>query len=335
MKNEYYSMFVDSLNKNKDKIVASFCDYYGKSYEGIIRKRLNRIIYFPCLSESLISFALRNSLRIPKKRAKILKKFIINYYSDNNQEFSPLLGTYPALDYSEIEGCVDEVIESLDANIIFVNTDFILENGFNLFGSCFLIFQLFIHEGCAFFHELNHVVCNSDSYYEGHNYFYRKTGLYIRDNTGVDTNRLLFMELINDISSQEIYKLFEKRGGDFSKVFWGFDLFVSEYEKNLWLVDEFYQEFKELIKEASITDNCNELFYRVGKDNFKKFLNIFSDYYEQEIDLEEKEVVLECIHEIIMDMKEHVANTRHFTEEELNDYFENLESYGYRIKRLK
>lgn len=89
-------------------------------------------------------------------------------------------------------------------------------------------------------------------------------------------------ELINQKIAWEVYEIFFRRGGNLDYICPnGFEF----YDRNMYLVNKFYKEFKEIIKESLITLNKNNLVERVGKENYEELVNMVNKYCSKEISL--------------------------------------------------
>ena len=92
---------------------------------------------------------------------------------------------------------------------------------------------------------------------------------------------IIFEEIINERASQEIYDIFTKRfHGQIT-----YDNRVtteSRYEKLFPLIENFYREYKDLIKEARITCNKNAIYKRIHKDKFEIFEELVVSLYDKE-----------------------------------------------------
>lgn len=91
----------------------------------------------------------------------------------------------------------------------------------------------------------------------------------------------LFNEIINELIAQEIHTnmreknmhvLDEKSDSRISH--------LTSYESSLFLVREFYNEFKDEIIKSRSNGNIKEIFDAVGKENFDELNSLFEIYYE-------------------------------------------------------
>ena len=91
----------------------------------------------------------------------------------------------------------------------------------------------------------------------------------------------LFNEIINELIAQDISRMMKQRG---------IHIFDSEkssyrcetsYEKSLFLVKDFFLEFKDVIIKSRQKGNIQLLFDVVGKENFDELNHLFSIYFEK------------------------------------------------------
>lgn len=91
----------------------------------------------------------------------------------------------------------------------------------------------------------------------------------------------LFNEIMNEIIAQEISKLMhEENLHVFNTKEDAQYKHATSYEHTLFLVKEFYQEFKNEILESRINGKINIIYDTVGKENFDELNNLFTIYNE-------------------------------------------------------
>lgn len=91
----------------------------------------------------------------------------------------------------------------------------------------------------------------------------------------------LFNEIINELIAQEIhFKMRENNITILDKKNTPKIKNLTSYEIYLFLVKEFYTEFKEDIIKSRSNGNINEIFNAVGKENFDELNSLFKIYYE-------------------------------------------------------
>ena len=94
-------------------------------------------------------------------------------------------------------------------------------------------------------------------------------------------NYELFNEIINELIAQEISKIMKDNGmGVFDDPKTSKFRGSTSYEYSLFLVKEFYEEFKDKIIESRRDGNINIILDEVGKDNFEDLNHLFQVFYE-------------------------------------------------------
>ena len=61
--------------------------------------------------------------------------------------------------------------------------------------------------------------------------------------------------------------------------------YTYAYEKNYYLVNDFYKLFKEYLKKVQMTLNKNELIARLGDEIYEKYANLVRYSYHSNLDL--------------------------------------------------
>lgn len=154
----------------------------------------------------------------------------------------------------------------------------------------------FIMDDRMFIHEMNHVVTSFIVKTFKNKYFIEKTGFdYI--NTYNTRNKphskyhpeLILGEIINDRSAQDITDIIHSKGVYIYDKAHTYDLNLLEpYKELIPLIENFYQQFKELIKEARISSNANILFKYIDRDNFEIFKNFIGETYNNVFNKDEE-----------------------------------------------
>lgn len=131
----------------------------------------------------------------------------------------------------------------------------------------------FVDDYC-FFHEINHSINNSVMAF-----IEEKRSLESINKNGLtvvpDMEFALFDELLNDRISSDVLDIFY---GDNSKIFdyYRYSKNHSIYSYCFPLIEKFYQQFKDLIAEARITENRNILYSAIDKEKFKEYTSFVS-----------------------------------------------------------
>ena len=127
-------------------------------------------------------------------------------------------------------------------------------------------------EDSELIHEVNHAITSSVfANIEGMVIPFTKTGL----NNTFDEETAL-EELLNEISTIEITKIFNDLGGNIFNDKNCYIPLVSLYKKVLPLVNPFYFKYKDIINEARITENSNILYKYIDKDKYLEFKTFVS-----------------------------------------------------------
>lgn len=330
IKKHYDQIIKKTLADNKEILIDSFVEYYGEEYRQIIEERYEKIIFVYYINWDIIKKVLSNVDFYKKERAKYreiekvyeankLVERMINHLKKEDKRLLNLVGKS-----KDVE---------LDENIlqIFSNSSLVTAGRKD---DIFVVFHMLIFSEEAIIHEISHALMrqNYADLYTDEGTFkmtFAKFGAEIYE------SEKLFEELINDKSSKEITKIFKRRGGDLTS--FCFDVPLRYYYKeNFYLVDEFYEEFKELLKAPRITLNKNGLVKRIGEDNYKEYCKLIKDYYSTDISVivERKEEGKNKAHELVEKMKQNVKNDHDFTQREMNAFYQELEENGYEVTLL-
>ena len=210
-------------------------------------------------------------------------------------------------------------------------------------------FQLLTNNDNILIHEISHSEtsapsCTIKALYEDDFCEYEKNGLYASiefADSEYDKIKII-EEILTEKSCDEVRQIFKSKGGNIFDSILAKGLFaegqllepIDGYRKDFYLIDEFYEAFKEEIKEARITENLNVLVKKVGKENYNKFTEFVSGCCEVELSDGARLILAQEVSKIVADMKEYSKTQRDFTEEELNAFYEELRGNGHNIKRL-
>lgn len=312
--NESINAFYKLYNENLPILIESFVEYYGEEHRGHIES----VIYFLNIHfwvDYLSIFSvigefsedLYGKIEIIKKyeffiqseiaRTKFSKsqrkdaEAILRFLGKNNN-------MYPIR-------IVKMMIKNEWEAVAFFNPETMCPE---------IMLPIFLCTEKAVFHEINHLVGGSHIWVKiGEKYPYIEA-----------FNSETVRELINDIASLEILEIFKRRGGILCE-----EVFETEngYEHKHFLVKDFYNTFKDLIKEVLITGNTN-LFKKLGLNNIKRFEKLINSLYN-------KHRLTNCDKEklklLIQKMKLNMEKEKDYDYE---TYFKELEEKGFRIRRM-
>lgn len=265
---EWIKNFCNWYNANQMLIFEAFINYYGEEERDIIIQEIDNIEYIFALAND----AYLNCQNIPEnaftKRLKL-------YFSNNKL----------VLDTLSRKGVGDTRIISVAANASMLakyprrsfeyhlHEDFVSKPNtaityFDPGESPIIVLPIYFVNERVIFHEINHVFTTPKE----------KENLF--PSFEVD-------ELLNELMSQDILKIFKKLGGKILP----YDLDIDmSYDDNTFLMREFYEKFKGLIKNCIKNKDLKILEDNLGKENlyiyFALVKKLFNKKYITDIDLE-------------------------------------------------
>ncbi len=325
-----------TLAENKDIIIETFVEFYGEKYRDTITKRYDKIVFCYYLSWKNVA-----SLLSTVEDPELLKE--LNSYKDTYLKLTrDLKNAYGREEPHPMEafiGITDEsIIEEKNAeknhyailNAIVKNICLFLtklnkddQEVFLVILSVFTICEDF------FLHEIGHAVVTE--FLARKEYCsIKKVGLSVQ--VGSDERYLALEELVNEKTNVEIKEIFKRRGGNLSCFPNTGHLINIKYREYFYLVDAFYEEFKEIIKRTRITNNINYLVNRVGKENYERFVDLINECFLKSVSEERKQEVIIEIEELIARMKSNVI--KYSDSDDLESYIKELESQGKRVRLL-
>ena len=307
--NEIYLTKLETyIKENLNLIKESFTKYYGSNYSEFINKTLDKVNYVYMLSNNFFSFYKKYNPQDSKlytyyekyiKRLygilKTLPDFLKDDFLYDNFVISSTLDRDTLDDLYFIEaindgGCFhiasvnnDQEIKLVALTIVTINTHIIL-------------------------HELSHAL---------------STHVYAYDYGMCYTNDPFFAtiveELINELITTEVEQIFAKSGG---KIISGIseNNYVNGYMPGLYLVIDFYHNFKDLIKEVLITQNDKLLYYSLGKEVLEEYCLLVDKVFFKVISFNK---VSSRLKELLNIMEDNYLN---FNLPDYNSYINNLVS---------
>ncbi len=353
LKAKYDRLIKESLNSNKKILIESFVEYYGEKYRSLIEKRVNEITfvyyvnwesvylfvkdYYPKIENPDKYTDFVNFFNSKMKKESVFTKFFKPMKGKSQLPDNLIGSTNPAVFNIPYISCVlPKFLNAPDARCSCYTDESMNTNRV-------IFFEILSLSESTIIHEINHAITadNIVFAYKGDklNEKIYKTGLYTDSTSKNNGIELISEELINEKASLEITKIFKQKGGDFSSFCLDVPLLFKPYNMNLYLIDEFYETFKEYIKIARISDNKNALIERIGKTNYDNFIRLVNSCYVNKYEylsiIEQlKEKNLPQIKSIIDKMKKVENNSHEMSQQELEDYYKHLESQGFKVKRL-
>ena len=333
----YDNMVKNTMKKNKQKIIESLVDYYGKEYENLIRYKYNDICFFYYIDWDTIKKIITVGLN---KSKYSWTDNLINVYqqyhkvSPEDQELNNVfigISDESVLENPHLRSIIERVIKGKNPYCIncSVGTNKRL---------VMVSFQILTLDDKTIIHEINHAITTENIAYiekEGKDIaLLNKRGLNVCT-TEQESKESILEELINEKSSEEIEMIFHQKGGSLSPLCLNIGI-RHVYKNNFYLINDFYDEFKECIKQARITNNMNSLINMVGKDNYHNYVKLVNKYYSMNpnsFDENLMTVITGRIKILLYEMRKHAELEKKLMEDEKN-MFKSL-SNQYNIKRLK
>lgn len=344
LKQKYNILIKQKLEENKSILIESFVEYYGEEFRALIERKYEEIVFCYYIDWETIDLVVEQFIPQVNNKSKYVD--FINFYNCHKTSFfDKLFGKNKDSDL------LDNLIGSTNLSVL--EDDFIKEKlkiiisnfipiSWN-YGSAiemrrFVVFQILALNEIVIIHEINHALTSDNiTYVMDENTpieLISKAGLSIDVNHNNSGERNI-EELLNEKASIEITNIFRRRGGDLSS--FCFDIPLDYfYAENFYLIDDFYETFKEYIKIARISDNKNELIKRIGESEYKKYVELINRYYSEDLDTikEGKQEAPAEIKSLIEAMKENVRNQHDLTSKELESYYNQLREQGHTIKVL-
>lgn len=343
LKKKYDKLIKRELEKNKQILIDSFVEYYGEEFRTLIESRYNEISFVYYIDWDMVEYAIKKV--IPRAEDPTKYDDFINFYNSRKAKKPPfenvfkkkqsdlpnnLIGTTNSSIFSinYIKSVLPQILNNHDpVNLLYKNDNQIYR---------VVVFQILSLNEQMIIHEINHAITRDFMSYIAKNYInianITKSGLSVETMGKYDDGNI-FEELINDKSSYEIARIFKRRGGNFSSFCCNISL-DSYYEYNFHLIDQFYDKFKKYIKIAKISDNKNELINRVGKENYKDFVEVVNTHYLEKPSFYNRVKASEKTKVIIEKMEKNLKNEKTLSQSDLNEYYEKLRSEGYEVKVL-
>ena len=351
LKIKYDSIIKESLATNQDILLESFIEYYGEEHRKAIVKNFSEITFayyvdFPILD--LVVDEYIPQTKNPEKYENFIQFRLAHQETEKGKKsllsrFTRRLSRKGKLEQPEnMVGITNEKV--LEEEFIKNKLSRIFQNinptHFN-YGSAnnmrrIVAFPLLITSDKSIIHEINHSITNNSlALVVDDNYkvtaAVTKVGLDVTS-TNEHTEEKTVEELLNEKASLDITEIFHRRGGNLSSFCFDIPL-INYYGDNLYLIDEFYSNFIDLLKIARITENKNLLVQKIGKENYQRLTQIVkSNYIETtEYTLKPNEEVQSELHELIVVMKKNASSSHEIEREDLQKYYQELREQGYTV----
>jgi len=270
MSEEWENNFYKIYYKNIIILIDAFVEYYGEQHRDYIGKTiLDLPIRFMLNQELLSNIISKNNIEIRDLVNKLEKYF--NILKRKIKLMKLLKIKNEDIEYEFVKACITEEVNK-DSVLYYTYRETLrshccaamYSNREEIKG---IILPLFFATNESLIHELNHALCTH--FINNECYAYIEAFKYIEP-----------VELINEISALEITKIFEKKGGNLAT--YNHKLHIL-YTKKLVFAEDFYNRFKDIIKEALITGKREILTNQLGEKNFEKYLSLVIKLYHTKI----------------------------------------------------
>ena len=265
---EWIKSFCAWYNQVQSILIEAFIKYYGEEEREKITKEINDIPFLFLLSDIVYL----NCSNIPND---YLAKMLKLYYKNNKL----VLDNLSRLGYKDSRILSEATRQSMLTKYsrgsfeYYLHEEFISEPSagtthFDIDGTNpIIILPIYFTNDKIIFHEINHVLTTPK----------REGALFPEE---ID-------ELINELIIQDVLKNFKNLGGRILP----YELELgNEYEDNLFLIKDFYEKFKDLIKKCVRNDDITLLEDNLGKENLKMYFMLVKRLYHKkyitDIDLE-------------------------------------------------
>ena len=269
---EWIKSFCGWYNQVQSILIEAFIKYYGEEEREKITKEIDDIPFLFLLSESSYLNSKTNDYT-----AKMLK-----LYFKNNKL---VLDTLSRMGYRDDRILSEATRQSMLTKYsrgsfeYYLHEEFILEPSagtthFDRDGTNpIVILPIYFVTDQIIFHEINHVLTTPK----------REGALFPIE---ID-------EIINELIIQDVLKIFRSLGGKILP----YELELrNEYENNLFLMKDFYEKFKDLIKKCVRNDDITLLEDNLGKENLKMYFMLVKRLYHKkyitDIDLERIDLLI-------------------------------------------
>lgn len=256
---EWIKNFCNWYNASQNILFEAFIEYYGEDERKVLIKEIDNIPFLFLLSD----VAYLNCKKIPNV---YLARKLEQYFKHNKL----------VLNFLARKGAKDRRIlnEAIKQSMLtryprgsfeyFLHEEFIIEPSagtthFDIDGTNpIIILPIYFINERIIFHEINHVLTTPK----------REGNLFFEE---ID-------EIINDLIAQDIVRIFKKLGGKILP----YELELgNEYDNNLFLMQEFYDKFKDLIKKCVRNDDLKLLENSLGKENLHLYFALVKRLYHK------------------------------------------------------
>lgn len=317
---KYSDELIDSIRTILPKLIEAFTIIYGEKYRDYITYTLTNLNYVFFIPERLFKSVLINPIDCSKKTVYLANYYIKYLYylkrkyntlpKEQKQEFV-IKNFIVSTTLNERDLQDETIIKALEIDYPLMS--FIESNG-NFKKTIF--YPIYTIDFLVIIHEMNHAL-NLDA--------------IMHDDKKLYTPRLFSNEasdeIVNDYIAAMVYTTYFEIGGVLPKPLKEFGL-ERVYQPYYSLAEYLFDSLEPLVLTSLIAKRHNLFINMVGKVRFQKLCKLLEYFFENGHDEEKQEEYKNLVDE----MYEYVMS---FEEVNYDAYYEELESKGYRVRKLK
>lgn len=320
---KYSNELENAIREILPNIINAFVMAYGEQHRGYITYTLTNLKYVFFLPEDYLQ-----TFSKERKYISNSSKYIIKYY----------LRYLNYLEFKSTSVTDENLLEFITKNYIArstLNTDSdqnLVVNNLELDCPVFTFIEskgsfdkviflpLFIIDLKTILHEMNHAINNEMLAIAKNEKI--EMQMYSSMFTTIDAE-----ELVNDYIAELVLEEFLKLGVKIPKCLNRF-IIGSNYELNYHIVEYYFDRLGPLILESLITGNHRKYWNLVGKKNNRHLGELMHILYRQEYTEERYQELIRLVDKMYHRMIE-------FTPIDYESFYQELESSGYRVRKLK
>lgn len=312
----WISYFLEAYNYALPYLIDSFIEFYGEEYRNYITETIKSI---------KLDFIINASALKVRNYPKFMKKDITNirkYLEEVTRYLNTLKHKLPKeeLDSIYIKFCS---LDNPNKEYFYPKYQEMISNGF--IASSFVDYQcnsrlngiilpIITLGNIDLIHEINHIICTHIIA------LFNDFPILVEPFKSYEV-----VELINQLTALQITRIFEsKKVSLLPKI-----EIPNYYNEKLRLVTDFYNRFEQIMKKVLITGDTNLLEASLGNDNLDYFYDLVEREYNSVWTPPHK---LKQILGVNESMSEHLKNRSNIDYE---TFYNELESMGYRVRRIK
>lgn len=265
IKKEYAKKITDRITTYKDLILESFIEFYGEEYRNVIITRFNDISFLYYINDITIFYivdSLKQGYNDKFKNIMFAIPYIIHLIENNFYKQEITSDNFYKLGINKIVGSSDKKLlldkELLKYSIAIAlreksedpyEVNIPVNKGFKRI----IALPVFSVDDKSLFHEINHAISSETVLKNGKTKV--KCGFDYEDG-----EKNYYNEILNDIIAIEIYNIFKQKCTDnvLEDNIMNEVLFYT-YAAHHYLIKDFYEKNKEMIKSSYIDSNAPQL----------------------------------------------------------------------------